>query len=108
MLDVVQHTCQFKVNGTAIFDESTFSLTSTDGSNTDLAIIVEQDSKTQTCVIKANDKQQYGDVLLHVSNLNGLSKGHKNKNKIIVLGACLWVKVLFVLGSLKLKNLILV
>lgn len=71
------YTCQFKVNGATIFDESTFSLTSIDGSSTDLAVIDEQDSKRQSCVIKANDKQMYGDVFLHVSNLNGLSKGYK-------------------------------
>ncbi|MGM1044878.1 MAG: Ig-like domain-containing protein [Bacillota bacterium] len=71
------YTCQFMNNGEHIFDESTFSLTSSDGSPTSLASIVSQDSKTNICTIKANDKQMYGEVLLHVSNLNGLSTGNK-------------------------------
>ncbi|WP_431785790.1 Ig-like domain-containing protein [Paenibacillus lactis] len=71
------YTCLFKNNGTTIPDESTFSLTSPDGSPTQLAKIISQDAITNTCTIAANDNQLYGDVLLAVSNLNGLSRGQK-------------------------------
>jgi hypothetical protein len=63
------YSCQFKSNGINIIDNATWELKADDGvGETTLATIVSQDSSTNSCVIKANSKNQYGYIRLIARN----------------------------------------
>lgn len=63
------YNCSFKNNGVVINDMSVWELKADDGiSETNLAIIVSQDSINNTCIIKGNSNNLTGFIRLYVRN----------------------------------------